>query len=62
MSSIYSRVVADPKARAQWLKDFAVMGPTEQDEKKVVRALYCADEGLSVDDYKACYCGTRVSH
>jgi hypothetical protein len=62
LSSIYSRVVADPKARAQWLKDFAVMGPTEQDEKKVVRALYCADEGLSVDDYKACYCGTRVSH
>ena len=62
LSSVYSRVVADPKARAQWLKDFAVLGPSEQDEKKVVRALYCADEGLSVDDYRACYCGTGVSH
>ena len=62
LSSIYRQVVADPTAREQWLKNFAVLGPTEQQEKRFVRALYCADEGLSVDQYKGCYCGAAGSH
>jgi len=62
LSNVYSQVAADPTAREQWLKDFAVLGPAGQDEKRFVRALYCADEGLSMEEYKACYCGAQVSH
>ena len=62
LSRVYNQVVTDPKAREQWLENYAVLGPTLQEEKRFVRALYCADEGLSVEDYKACYCGAQVSH
>jgi hypothetical protein len=62
LSSVYNQVVADPKARERWLEDFAVLGPTLQDEKRFVRALYCADEGLSVEDYKKCYCTAGAAH
>jgi hypothetical protein len=63
LSKVYDQVVADEgKARQQWLDDFAVLGPTEKDEKGFVRALYCADAGLSVEEYKACYCGPQASH
>jgi hypothetical protein len=62
LSGVYDQVVADPKAREQWLKDFAVLGPALQDEKRFVRALYCADEGLSVQDYEKCYCTAGAVH
>jgi hypothetical protein len=62
LSNVYKQVIADPKGREQWLKDFAVLGPAEQDEKRFVRALYCAGEGLSVEEYRACYCGAGVEH
>jgi hypothetical protein len=61
LSKVYDQVAADPKAREQWLKNFAVLGPALRDEKRFVRALYCADEGLSVEEYKACYCGVEAS-
>jgi hypothetical protein len=56
LHEIYNRVVNDPQAREQWLKMYAVSGPTEQQEKRFVRALYCADEALSKEDYEKCFC------
>jgi hypothetical protein len=59
LSKVYDEVIADPQYREHWLDDFAVFGPAKKSEEGFVRALYCADEGLSMDAYKACYCGPR---
>jgi hypothetical protein len=56
LNEIYNRVVNDPQAREQWLKMYAVGGPTEQQEKRFVRALYCADAALSEENYEKCFC------
>jgi sphingomyelin phosphodiesterase acid-like 3 len=57
LGRVYEEVEADQAARAAWLKLYAVSGPAEEGEKPIVRALYCAVEGLSVDGYKQCWCG-----
>ncbi len=57
LGRVYQEVAADNAARASWLKLYAVSGPAEEGEKPIVRALYCAVEGLSVDGYKQCWCG-----
>lgn len=57
LSGVYGRVVGDEKARANWLKMYAVSGPAEEGQKADVRALSCAVEGLSVESYGACWCG-----
>jgi sphingomyelin phosphodiesterase acid-like 3 len=57
LGGIYNSVVANDKVRENWLKLYAVQGPTAQDEKNIVQALYCADEGLTKETYSDCYCG-----
>ncbi len=57
LSRVYDEVVADEQIRANWLKLYAVSGPALEGEKPIVRALYCAVEGLSVETYKQCWCG-----
>jgi sphingomyelin phosphodiesterase acid-like 3 len=57
LSRVYDEVVADESVRATWLKLYAVSGPAEAGEKPIVRALYCAVEGLTVESYQQCYCG-----
>ena len=56
LSQVYGRVVASEPVRQQWLRLYAVSGPAEEGEKPIVRALYCAVEGLSVASYRECYC------
>ena len=58
LNGVYQRVIADERVRADWLKLYAVSGPALEGEKPIVRALYCAVEGLSVESYRECYCGT----
>jgi sphingomyelin phosphodiesterase acid-like 3 len=57
LSRVYDEVVADEQTRANWLKLYAVSGPALEGEKPIVRALYCAVEGLNVESYRQCYCG-----
>ena len=57
LGRLYDSVVADPAVREDWLRLYAVSGPALQGEKPIVRALYCAVKGLSVEDYTKCYCG-----
>jgi hypothetical protein len=57
LSRLYDEVVANDQVRADWLKLYAVSGPALEGEKPIVRALYCAVEGLSVESYRECYCG-----
>jgi len=57
LGGVYDQVVADENIRASWLKLYAVSGPAEVGEKPIVRALYCAVEGLSVEGYRECWCG-----
>ena len=57
LNRVYEQVVAAEAARASWLKLYAVSGPAEEGEKPIVRALYCAVEGLSVEAYGQCWCG-----
>jgi hypothetical protein len=57
LSRVYDQVVANEEVRTNWLKLYAVGGPAENGEKPIVRALYCAVEGLSVESYRQCYCG-----
>ena len=57
LSRVYDEVVADEQTRADWLKLYAVSGPALEGEKPIMRALYCAVEGLSVEGYKRCWCG-----
>ncbi len=57
LNRVYEQVVASETARGKWLKLYAVSGPAEEGEKPIVRALYCAAEGLSVEGYKQCWCG-----
>jgi len=57
LSKLYDNVVADPSVREEWLRLYAVSGPALQGEKPIVRALYCAVEGLGVEEYRQCYCG-----
>jgi len=59
LAHLYEQVVASEKVRDRWLKLYAVSGPAEQGEKSIVRALYCAVEGLSVESYKQCWCGAK---
>jgi sphingomyelin phosphodiesterase acid-like 3 len=59
LSRVYDDVVADESARANWLKLYAVSGPALEGEKPIVRALYCAVEGLSVEGYRECDCAAR---
>jgi len=56
LNRVYGEVVANDQGRANWLKVYAVSGPALEGEKPIVRALYCAVEGLSVENYKQCYC------
>ncbi len=56
LGELYRKVVADEKLRADWLKLYAVSGPALEEEKPIVRALYCAVEGLSLESYRECYC------
>ncbi len=56
LGRVYDEVVADESVRANWLKLYAVSGPAETGEKPIVRALYCAVEGLTVESYQQCYC------
>lgn len=58
LNRVYEQVVAGEQVRANWLKLYAVSGPALEGEKPIVRALYCAVEGLSVESYRECYCGT----
>jgi len=62
LHTVYDEVVSDDGAREQWLKMFAVFGPVEREDKRFVRALYCTDEGLSMEQYKAYYCGATEDH
>ena len=57
LSRVYGEVAGNEAARANWLKLYAVSGPAVEGEKPIVRALYCAVEGLSVESYGACWCG-----
>jgi sphingomyelin phosphodiesterase acid-like 3 len=57
LSRLYDEVVASEQVRANWLNLYAVSGPALEGEKPIVRALYCAVEGLSVESYSQCYCG-----
>ena len=57
---VYDEVVANEQVRADWLKLYAVSGPALEGEKPIVRALYCAVEGLSVEGYRDCYCGAGM--
>jgi hypothetical protein len=57
LSRLYDNVVANPAVREEWLNLYAVSGPALQGEKPIVKALYCAVEGLSVESYRQCYCG-----
>lgn len=57
LSRLYEQVVVNEPMRASWLKLYAVSGPALEGEKPIVRALYCAVEGLSVESYRQCYCG-----
>jgi len=57
LSGVYQKVVAGGKERETWLKLYAVSGPAEDGEESIVRALYCAVEGLSVESFRECYCG-----
>jgi len=60
LSRLYDSVVESDAVREKWLNLYAVSGPASQGEKpKMVRALYCAVEGLSVEDYRQCYCGKQ---
>jgi sphingomyelin phosphodiesterase acid-like 3 len=59
LSLLYGQIVASDRVRAEWLKLYAVSGPALEGEKPIVRALYCAVEGLSVEEYKRCYCGAK---
>jgi hypothetical protein len=56
LSALYDKVVSDAQVRADWLKLYAVSGPALEGEKPIVRALYCAVAGLSVEGYRECYC------
>ena len=56
LSRVYDQIVSNEQVRADWLKLYAVSGPAETGEKPIVRALYCAVEGLSVEKYQECYC------
>jgi hypothetical protein len=60
LSRLYDEVVANDQVRADWLKLYAVSGPALEGGKPIVRALYCAVEGLGVESYKECYCGTAL--
>jgi len=55
--SVYERVVLEEKSRTEWLKLYAVSGPALEGDKPIVRALYCADAGLTVESYRECWCG-----
>jgi hypothetical protein len=57
LSSVYEQVVKDDKGRAEWLKLYAVSGPALEGEKPIVLPLYCAVEGLTVENYRRCWCG-----
>ncbi len=57
LNRVYDQVVASETARGAWLKLYAVSGPAEEGEQPIVRALYCAVEGLSVQGYQQCWCG-----
>jgi len=57
LSGVYQKVAAGGKERETWLNLYAVSGPAEDGEKGIVRALYCAVEGLSVESFRECYCG-----
>jgi len=57
LSKLYEQVVASEDVRSKWLKQYAVRGPAEKSEIPMVRALYCAIEGLSVESYRTCWCG-----
>ncbi len=59
LGSVYAEVVSNEKRRNEWLKLYAVSGPAEEGEKSIVRGLYCAVEGLTVESYRECYCGVR---
>jgi len=56
LNQVYGRLAADENARADWLKLYAVSGPAEEGERPIVKALYCAVEGLRVEDYERCWC------
>ena len=56
LSRVYGQIVANEQMRSNWLKLYAVSGPAETGEKPIVRALYCAVEGLSMEKYQECYC------
>ena len=56
LSRVYDQIFANEQMRSNWLKLYAVSGPAETGEKPIVRALYCAVEGLSVETYQECYC------
>jgi hypothetical protein len=58
LSGLYDRIAKDERTRAEWLRLYAVAGPALEGEKPIVRALYCAVEGLSVEKYAECWCGT----
>lgn len=58
LNSVYNRVVADETTRAAWLKLYAVSGPALEGEKPIVRPLYCAVEGLTVESFRQCWCGS----
>jgi sphingomyelin phosphodiesterase acid-like 3 len=60
LGHVYDQVIADDQVRANWLKLYAVSGPALEGEKPIVRALYCSVEGLSVESYRECYCGTAL--
>lgn len=58
LSAVYEQVAKDERARQEWLRLYTVGGPALEGDKPIVRALYCADIGLSVEQYRQCWCGT----
>jgi hypothetical protein len=57
LGEVYERVVKNADAQGEWLKLYAVSGPALEGQKPIVRSLYCAVEGLTVEEYRECWCG-----
>ena len=59
LARLYDEVVGNEKARSRWLSLYAVRGPAQNEQKTMERALYCADEALSVESYTECWCSAK---